>query len=231
MTATSTRQHANLRYYCDNDPMDEAGGTRWTLRPDPPPSQRPRYYLTQRRRVRNSIIAALGDEPFQEWQDLANGINMLAKTPGCNNEIVFQYVLSYIVPIVSPLDNMNVCDRQLAGQLHSFGDILEGRNLHSGVSVEDMNFESMTAVAIFREFCFTFNPNYYSLAYGLDERIIGWRDVLDVATTERTLSEPSSVIWYAIIAMLSTRGFYLDLSNARSRYDGEVFWALNWQTD
>ena len=68
MDRVQPRPDSNYRYYCDNDPMDMAGNTRWTLRPDPAPWQRTLNYTPQK--FRN-----WRQEPYQEWEDVTNGVS------------------------------------------------------------------------------------------------------------------------------------------------------------
>ena len=70
MRETSVHGEASYRYYCDNDPQDESGGTRWTLREDPPYDQRPTGYLPQRERSLRT-----GTRNYQEWEDTLNGVS------------------------------------------------------------------------------------------------------------------------------------------------------------
>ncbi|KAL9109028.1 MAG: hypothetical protein Q9227_006268 [Pyrenula ochraceoflavens] len=159
MTRWPDRREANLRYYCDNDPMNTDGGTRWTLRPDPPVPQQPANYVLQRDRESHHFLADMRNQPFQEWEDGTNGIYMFDKTPGCNNAYVAQGALAYDFTIDTLPDDTNtwdratvtVCDAQLGVHYHSFDDLLEGRELHNDVNVDDIGFDIMTAIAIFRE--------------------------------------------------------------------------------
>ena len=77
MTSTKDREAANYRYYCDNDPQDMDGGTRWTLRPDPSPT--PSGYVRQRDRLRPP------DRPYQEWEDRTNELVMGNLPYGCQH--------------------------------------------------------------------------------------------------------------------------------------------------
>ncbi|KAL9615885.1 MAG: hypothetical protein Q9160_009183 [Pyrenula sp. 1 TL-2023] len=67
------RRAANVRYYCDDDPQNVNGGSRWTLRPDPNPL--PQGYVPQRQRPPASQAQA--GQAYQEWEDVANDITQL----------------------------------------------------------------------------------------------------------------------------------------------------------
>ncbi|KAL9109013.1 MAG: hypothetical protein Q9227_006253 [Pyrenula ochraceoflavens] len=74
MTSTQNRTAANYRYYCDNGPRNVAGGTRWTLRPDPPVAQRPQGYRTQIERPEWHPELDGSEGSYREWEDLSNGL-------------------------------------------------------------------------------------------------------------------------------------------------------------
>ncbi|KAL9113194.1 MAG: hypothetical protein Q9227_002529 [Pyrenula ochraceoflavens] len=79
---TTQRQQANYRYYCDNDPQDIQGTSRWKLKKDPPLSDRPPSYIPMRKRV--SKQDARPGQPTREWEDRDNGVQM--DGTGCHGE-------------------------------------------------------------------------------------------------------------------------------------------------
>ncbi|KAL9105285.1 MAG: hypothetical protein Q9227_009524, partial [Pyrenula ochraceoflavens] len=89
-------ENSNYRFYCDNDPQDINGRSRWTLRPDPTHST-PRNYML------NALRPRLPQPPnfmwYQEWWDLWNGIHM-GKTRGCQEPGVMAetYFMSWATP-------------------------------------------------------------------------------------------------------------------------------------
>ena len=90
MTETTSQTLSNYRYYCDGDPMDTNGSSRWTLRRDP--VFRPPDYVPQASRTRANLVdlpptdspMPLPAEPYQEWEDRSNGF-IMGRTSGCND--------------------------------------------------------------------------------------------------------------------------------------------------
>ncbi|KAL9107771.1 MAG: hypothetical protein Q9227_007393 [Pyrenula ochraceoflavens] len=71
-TPVPDRNKAKFRFYCDNDAGDPSpdSKTRWKLKKDPPPDQRPGGYVLQADRA--SFDEASYQEPRQEWEDELN---------------------------------------------------------------------------------------------------------------------------------------------------------------
>ena len=68
------RNRANYRFYCDNDRLDPNGRSRWKLRKDPPPSQRPYGYVLMKDRPLYGSVLAARSGIWSEWEDRDNGI-------------------------------------------------------------------------------------------------------------------------------------------------------------
>ncbi|KAL9106973.1 MAG: hypothetical protein Q9227_008096 [Pyrenula ochraceoflavens] len=69
------RLASNYRIYCDNDPQDPDGYSRWTLR-DPPGF--PQAYVINRERPNNNLWYP----QWRDWRDRTNGVRM-GPTRGC----------------------------------------------------------------------------------------------------------------------------------------------------
>ena len=80
MVPVNVREAANYRFYCDNDPQDVNGGTRWSLRPDPPYNQRGQNYVLNRLRQPWPIVQT----GYQDWEDTINGV-FIGRSRGCQD--------------------------------------------------------------------------------------------------------------------------------------------------
>ncbi|KAL9113363.1 MAG: hypothetical protein Q9227_002404 [Pyrenula ochraceoflavens] len=78
------RSQANFRFYCDNDPQDVDGNSRWRLKQDPYPLP-PHPYVRQIDRPPYSEDTETS-EPFREWVDYQNGVEM-GETNGCQHPL------------------------------------------------------------------------------------------------------------------------------------------------
>ncbi|KAL9624844.1 MAG: hypothetical protein Q9160_000890 [Pyrenula sp. 1 TL-2023] len=163
------RAQANVRIYCDDDPQDLNGNSRWTLRPDisnPPPG-----YTPQAQRPRFSD-AQPNEEYLEVWEDLLNGM-LMGRTGGCKdpNTAAETYILErpgstgqahpratmtvclslLLVLRALPADqlylmdtNINfivaqICDYQLNRQIHHMGMIPKKKDVSQIINPDDVN--------------------------------------------------------------------------------------------
>ncbi|KAL9114354.1 MAG: hypothetical protein Q9227_001776 [Pyrenula ochraceoflavens] len=106
MIRAQDRARANNRIYCDNDPMspDETQRTRWQLREDPPPYNRPENFVPNRERPRYpnfpfgphlpgsswvgrhypQTLQTYWHLSHQEWEDRENHVYMFYNVDGCH---------------------------------------------------------------------------------------------------------------------------------------------------
>lgn len=150
MVLTHDQARSNVRYYCDNDPQIINGGSRWTLRPDPP--NPPQGYVPQRFRQRYDDSNPNAEH--QEWEDLTNDIIMgdsngcldpgtMAETfdikrPGSAGQQVDRVIITVrLHPIKSSVSQlqrvliiiMQICDTTRNSRIHSFNDVPAKKDL------------------------------------------------------------------------------------------------------
>ncbi|KAL9114925.1 MAG: hypothetical protein Q9227_001168 [Pyrenula ochraceoflavens] len=128
------RIRANFRFYCDNDALrsDETEDARWSVRDDPPESERPTGYVLQRDRLIRSSPRRLEDEAWQEYQDNEN--EMLANETGCRLRDVL--AATYLIPKHEPLTSqptvratVTLCDHGYIQRYATLMAAISGRDL------------------------------------------------------------------------------------------------------
>ncbi|KAL9110329.1 MAG: hypothetical protein Q9227_005060 [Pyrenula ochraceoflavens] len=190
------KHRANYRYYCDGDPQDPDGGTRWTLRPDP--ISAPQDYVRQEDREQFDPDIELEHQiPYQEWEDISDGV-MMGASIGCQNEDTEAeefHVQTHddgggflIEPVHLPPIRAAIID-----------DVpYYGRDDQDGLDSQDSQDSP---------------GGQNGLAYG-------WKAVQDLSATQ-SLKNVDNVVYFALLATLADRGFRLFDQGV---YQGRLVW-------
>ena len=221
MTETSNRQDSNYRFYCDNDPQSINGGTRWTLREDPPLNARPADYVPQRDRTSRYH----NRPPTQEWEDKLNGM-MMGSTAGCEAEghhlaVTYnrrRHVTESEAAVAGPdlgrsTSTMTLCNRLLAGRLHSFLDFALASDLNRFHAVHGRTvisaFQSMTAFVILAQ-ALRFTPWRRRPVGPHLERVNtdSWTYTLQLSRSQ-CFRNPENWAYFALLTQLADFGYHL----------------------
>ncbi|KAL9622155.1 MAG: hypothetical protein Q9160_003498 [Pyrenula sp. 1 TL-2023] len=127
----ANRIKSNIRIYCDNDPQETSGNSRWTLNRDLQPRDKG-YDSNTPKQMNRKRQAPDAQGPSQEWVDKANGFMIMDK--GCgepkNDQIVAVNTLSSVGKIEPPPKGqpelravITLCDVDLDNKPHTLADV------------------------------------------------------------------------------------------------------------
>ncbi|KAL9619673.1 MAG: hypothetical protein Q9160_005693 [Pyrenula sp. 1 TL-2023] len=215
MIQTLNRAQANVRYYCDNDPQNINGGSRWTLRPDPP--NPPPGYIPQRFRQRYDDRNP--NVEHQEWEDLTNDI-MMGDTNGCLDPgtMAETYHIKRPGTAGQQVDRVTttICDTTLNSRVHSFDDVPAKKDLSELVNpVQGLtNMDAFRAVSSFT----VLHEGMHMLPWYIhdvespsdpDDGAYSWDDCMDMNLAGDALDNANNYVFFAFLAKLADRHFRL----------------------